>query len=29
VGRGIFSLAEAIRARLTTLESETEISGKR
>jgi pilus assembly protein CpaE len=29
VGRGIFSLAEAVRARLTTLESETEISGKR
>jgi pilus assembly protein CpaE len=30
VGRGIFSLAEAVRARLTTLESEeTEMSGKR
>jgi pilus assembly protein CpaE len=29
VGRGIFSLAEAVRARLTTLESETETSGKR
>jgi len=29
VGRGISSLAEAIRARLITLESENEISGKR
>jgi pilus assembly protein CpaE len=30
VGRGIFSLAEAVRARLTTLEAEeTEMSGKR
>jgi pilus assembly protein CpaE len=29
VGRGIFSLAEAVRARLTTLESETEVPGKR
>ncbi len=29
VGRGIFSLAEAVRARLTTLETETEASGKR
>jgi pilus assembly protein CpaE len=30
VGRGIFSLAEAVRARLTTLESEeNEVSGKR
>jgi len=29
VGRGIFSLAEAVRARLTTLDSENEISGKR
>jgi pilus assembly protein CpaE len=29
VGRGIISLAEAVRARLTTLESEAETSGKR
>jgi pilus assembly protein CpaE len=29
VGRGIFSLAEAVRARLITLESENEVSGKR
>jgi pilus assembly protein CpaE len=29
VGRGIFSLAEAVRARLTALETETEASGKR
>jgi pilus assembly protein CpaE len=29
VGRGILSLAEAVRARLTTLESESEVSGKR
>jgi pilus assembly protein CpaE len=29
VGRGIFSLAEAVRARLSTLESENEVSGKR
>jgi pilus assembly protein CpaE len=29
VGRGIFSLAEAVRARLTALESETEVSGSR
>jgi pilus assembly protein CpaE len=29
VGRGIFSLAEAVRARLITLESENEESGKR
>lgn len=29
VGRGIFSLAEAIRARLTALETESEVSGKR
>jgi len=29
VGRGIFSLAEAVRARLTTLETETEASVKR
>jgi pilus assembly protein CpaE len=29
VGRGIFSLAEAVRARLTALESEDEVSGKR
>ena len=29
VGRGIFSLAEAVRTRLTTLEAETEIPGKR
>jgi len=29
VGRGILSLAEAVRARLTTLESESQVSGKR
>ncbi|MBV5331726.1 response regulator, partial [bacterium] len=29
VGRGIFSLAEAVRARLTTLEAENEVPGKR
>jgi pilus assembly protein CpaE len=29
VGRGIVSLAEAVRARLITLESESEVSGKR
>ena len=29
VGRGIFALAEAVRARLTALESEEEASGKR
>jgi len=29
VGRGIFSLAEAVRARLTALESENEVSGRR
>jgi pilus assembly protein CpaE len=29
VGRGILSLAEAVRARLTTLESESEVPGKR
>ena len=29
VGRGIFSLAEAVRARLTALETEDEASGKR
>ena len=29
VGRGILSLAEAVRARLTTLESENEVPGKR
>jgi pilus assembly protein CpaE len=29
IGRGIFSLAEAVRARLATLETENEVSGKR